>query len=458
MECLDTAKKLSVTHIRSQKDDDFFVDRLHHRYTVGALVIFFVIVTTNQYVGDPINCWVPAQFTNSFEAYTNKLCWLQNTYYVDQETDIPDTAEERYKSMLKYYQWIHLIILFQCLLFLVPRVVWRSLNDKCGIEIVNYVDAAIKYETVDQYEKRENIMQFITNHINTFIIAKKVNKSNAKIRYKIKRFFSYLLFWTGKRYGNYLIILYLFCKILYLVNVFGQLFLMTHLLGIENFHLLGFEILSRMAKGNDMISSHYFPKVTHCDFKVRELGTDHQYTVQCVLSINIFTEKIYIILWFWFVILTAVTFVDLLMFLFRHGLASNRYKYIKKHFRVFSATTDDCNDLHKFATKQLKPDVVFVLQILATNVSSLVTSRIVDELWSKYCVEVREKRKQRELEKLLKKNSQQEDDYAASDTDQDLTNNNNDIDINLDIEPNNQSINGMNRIKNLVNRTPISQV
>ena len=61
--------------------------------------------------------------------------------------------------------------------------------------------------------------------------------------------------------------------------MFGQLFLMTRLLGIANYHYLGFEILSRMAKGGDMIANHYFPKVTHCDFKVRELGDDHQYTV-----------------------------------------------------------------------------------------------------------------------------------------------------------------------------------
>jgi hypothetical protein len=44
---------------------------------------------------------VPAQFTGSFETYTNRLCWLQNTYYVDQNTDIPDELEERHKSMLK---------------------------------------------------------------------------------------------------------------------------------------------------------------------------------------------------------------------------------------------------------------------------------------------------------------------------------------------------------------------
>ena len=124
MDLVDALKNLSVSHRRSLRNDDFLVDQLHHRYTVALLVLFCVIISTSQYAGDPINCWVPAQFTGSFETYTNRLCWLQNTYYVDDDKDIPDDMNERDKTMLKYYQWIHLIILFQSLLFVIPRVIW----------------------------------------------------------------------------------------------------------------------------------------------------------------------------------------------------------------------------------------------------------------------------------------------------------------------------------------------
>lgn len=199
---------------------------------------------------------------------------------------------ERYKTELKYYQWIHLIILFQSALFLIPRVIWRSLNDKCGIEIVNYVDAAYKYETVDEYAERDKLMDFLNGHLNQFINAKdNMLKKKGQIGLKVKRFFSYLFFWTGKRFGNYLIILYVFCKVFYLANVFGQLFLMTKLLGIQNYHYLGFEILQRMALVQDMIANHYFPKVSHCDFKVRELGNDHQYTVSLFNTLTLKRKK-----------------------------------------------------------------------------------------------------------------------------------------------------------------------
>ena len=141
-----------------------------------------------------------------------------------------------------------------------------------------------------------------------------------------------------------------------------------------------------MANGADMIANHYFPKVTHCDFKIRELGNDHLYTVQCILSINIFTEKIYIILWFWFVILTVLTVIDLILFLFRNGLSSQRNRYVKKHVEIFSKLNKEEHGaiLAKFSNKFLKPDVVLVLKIIATNVNGIVVSELIKDLWDSY--------------------------------------------------------------------------
>lgn len=386
MDIIDALQNLSVSRRRSLRDDDFLVDRLHHRYTVALLVIFCAVISTSQYAGDPINCWVPAQFTGSFETYTNRLCWLQNTYYVDEDHDIPDDMTERYKTELKYYQWIHLIILFQSLLFLLPRIIWRTLNDKCGIEIVNYVDAAYKYETVDEFAERDKLMDFLNGHLNQFIHAKdSMQSQKEKFGYKVKRFFSYLLFWTGKRFGNYLIILYVFCKMFYFANVFGQLFLMTKLLGIKNYHFLGFEILKRMALGQDMIANHYFPKVSHCDFKVRELGNDHQYTVQCVLTINIFVEKIYIIIWFWFVILSFITLFDMFAFIYRNCIPFVRHNYVMKHLLVFNRLPEGHKKTFKdFTANHLKPDVVLVMRILSNNVNSMVVSELVKTMWESF--------------------------------------------------------------------------
>ena len=55
---LKVATQLNAGKHHSIRNDDVFVDRLNHRYTVTMILCFAAIVTTTQYFGVSIYCWV----------------------------------------------------------------------------------------------------------------------------------------------------------------------------------------------------------------------------------------------------------------------------------------------------------------------------------------------------------------------------------------------------------------
>ena len=108
---------------------------------------------------------------------------------------------------------------------------------------------------------------------------------------------------------------FFFCEFLNLFNVVGQLFFMNYFLGGE-FTTYGSDVISMTELEQEERTdpmSRVFPRVTKCTFhKYGPSGNIQRHDAQCVLPINILNEKIYVFLWFWFVILTVFTIFDVL--------------------------------------------------------------------------------------------------------------------------------------------------
>ena len=100
-----------------------------------------------------------------------------------------------------------------------------------------------------------------------------------------KRLLKVVCITKGKRSGNYLLILFIFCRALYTINSISQLFILNHFLG-NDFLLLGIEVLSKVWVGDDWSQLKRFPRVTMCDFRIREVGIVHRYTVSQSATID----------------------------------------------------------------------------------------------------------------------------------------------------------------------------
>lgn len=59
------------------------------------------------------------------------------------------------------------------------------------------------------------------------------------------------------------------------------------------------------------VAYEMFLKSFYIFFQIRQVANIQKYSVQCVLVINIFNEKIFILLWFWYITLAFCTICSL---------------------------------------------------------------------------------------------------------------------------------------------------
>lgn len=93
-----------------------------------------------------------------------------------------------------------------------------------------------------------------------------------------------------------------------------------------------FSSMNQEQRSDPMIE--VFPRVTKCTFhKFGASGTIQKHDALCVLALNILNEKIYIFLWFWFIILAVMSGLALLYSMAVVLLPSTRETILKRRFK-----------------------------------------------------------------------------------------------------------------------------
>lgn len=87
-----------------------------------------------------------------------------------------------------------------------------------------------------------------------------------------------------------------------------------------------------------------FPRITKCTFhKYGASGSIQKHDALCVLALNILNEKIYIFLWFWFLILALLSACAIIYSALVVMLPTTREAIIKRRFR--NGTTNEVEGL-----------------------------------------------------------------------------------------------------------------
>ncbi len=131
-----------------------------------------------------------------------------------------------------------------------------------------------------------------------------------------------------------------------------------------------------------------FPKTTLCDFTVREFGHPklaHEYTVPCVLPMNLFNQQMFTVLYFWYTMIILLNIGDFFLWLYTFS-PQNRRAFIRKRLHSkkypFTNETRDREKVNIFANDYLEADGFFILLLIKENSSDFVASEIVHRLYT----------------------------------------------------------------------------
>ena len=155
----------------------------------------------------------------------------------------------------------------QSLLFFLPSLLWTAVADS-SIDISNIVSALSDKSHVIDPEKRDKAVKNLSLQFHRYIKNRRQYSKTqlSEVRRKLRETNSFCLT-CGSRYGNYLGLVYLLTKVLFVFNAWAQLFCLDSFLG-PKFHAYGFDVLQSMYDGVDWTNSKRFPRVTLCDFSV----------------------------------------------------------------------------------------------------------------------------------------------------------------------------------------------
>ena len=314
--------------------------------------------------------------------------------------------EKRY--VLRYYQFVPFILLLQALFYLFPRLFWRSFSRHSGIDVRNLMDAAHSLKTVKRFHKQKSIVTYLISLIHQYVgdPRKRMKQQHSKVNAYLQGIVCCVL-GSSNMFNAYLLLLYIFVKILFLLNTLMQLYLIRLLLEEKwtvNETLKGFRqvFTADILRANPL--SKYFPKISMCDFRIIEPNSDegHKYTVQCkclrstrtfgnlrvclsgVLTINVYNEQIFTVLYIWMTFVLAVTLYDLISWLVFLILPRLRYSFFAQRIPTQQGLTTVRTGMHAFVYDYLQHDGFFILRLIHANVGDDVTVNIINNLWKNF--------------------------------------------------------------------------
>ncbi|XP_059476338.1 innexin inx3 [Neocloeon triangulifer] len=346
---------VKIRHLVDKAVIDNAIFRMHYRVTSAILFLSCVIVTANNLIGDPINCIGDGAIDRHV---INTYCWITYTFTMPSHRDKPIGSHVAYPGVgpvipgeepiyHSYYQWVPFVLFFQGILFYGPHYIWKNYEDGKMRMLTEGMRGPLFHNinSEERISRQKKVASYITDSLHT---------------------------------NNYYSSWYFLCEFLNFVNVIGNIFFVNRFLGGAfldyGTDVLRFSELDQENRTDPMIA--VFPRVTKCTFhKYGPSGSIQRHDTLCILALNILNEKIYIFLWFWFIILAVFTAIAIVLSAAVILMPNIREAVIRRKYRPLN----NANNVPTLVRKTQLGDFLIVY-LLGQNVSETVYSEVMEEV------------------------------------------------------------------------------
>ncbi|KAI1714756.1 innexin domain-containing protein [Ditylenchus destructor] len=332
--------------------------RLNCRYTVTILAVSAGLLLTTHFWGEPITCWLPAEFTKGWTDYANQYCYVHGTYFSFLEQPLDWNEGQRQKIAIDYYQWVPYVLALQAIFFYIPRFLWKVLSSFSGYDLpgsIRHVDLVWNQVRMSTFAER---MQVLDRQLTPYLwdgirLSKRRNRGQLSLHY--------LLYTLIQASNATLMFLWL-----------------NQLINSPMYSWSGSSILVDLYNGRNWQSTGHFPRITHCDFARRKLASTSTETITCVLTLNFYYEKLLLFLWFWMLFVTAVSWLNCITWA-RVMCLPQASKVKLQSFLAVHAGTSVYGE--RFF-RALGPDGTFILHQISLNIGDLPTSYVTLSMYN----------------------------------------------------------------------------
>ncbi|CAJ0579339.1 unnamed protein product, partial [Mesorhabditis spiculigera] len=254
------------------------------------------MVSGARFFGTKISCLYPAQWQYQYSKleYFDEFC-----FFAPKHTS---------GGVFDNFEWIPFILFLQLSFFRLPAYIYDSVlptpkvshvqgarqANKCYLEHVK--DGGVK--------RTLNLVKPGENDLETLVLRIYEN-----LRHESTREMCGI---EACLRGKSAAVAYIAFKVLQLVNVLAQLCLVTYFLGISDQDMAWQMVINALGRAQFDNYSGLFPLKVFClgtEFTRGDMRQDHW--MECILPYNYINEKIYLLMWIWFALLSVMSAVSL---------------------------------------------------------------------------------------------------------------------------------------------------